>query len=132
MVTGVMENWSRATKYRVEGPCTKRPHSHWGWNMGSLLLIVSITFIWVLAAALVGRFAERKGHSENLWNVFSLICSPLIGYLFVALLPSASELAPRAFRHCPRCSRDVLTGLEICPYCHADMSDKPSAQKVAA
>lgn len=100
--------------------------------MGSLLLIAFIAFIWALAAALVGRFAERKGHSGNLWNVFSLICSPLIGYLVVALLPSASELAPRAFRQCPHCSRNVLGGVEMCPYCQADMSNKPSAQNLAA
>jgi hypothetical protein len=100
--------------------------------MGSLLLISSITFVWTLAAALVGRLAARKGHGENLWFMFSLICSPVIGYLFVALLPSASELGPRTFRRCPRCSRNVLTGIEMCPYCHAEMSEKPSVEKVAA
>jgi hypothetical protein len=100
--------------------------------MGSLLLIASITFIWTLAAALVGQLAAKKGHGENLWFMFSLICSPVIGYLFVALLPSASELVPRAFRHCPRCSRNVLNGIETCPYCHGEMSEKANVEKVAA
>jgi hypothetical protein len=100
--------------------------------MGSFIFTVCIAFIWALLAALVGQLAEKKGHSATLWNVFSLICTPLLGFLFVALLPSASELAPVAYRQCLQCSRTVKAGIEVCPYCHAPMSGKPKIEKIAA
>jgi hypothetical protein len=99
--------------------------------MRSFIIVVSITFIWALLAALVGRFAEKKGHSASLWNVFSLICTPLIGFLFVDLLPSASELVPRAYRRCPHCSQTVKASIEVCPYCQSEMSEKRSVEKAA-
>jgi hypothetical protein len=100
--------------------------------MRSFIIAVSIAFIWALLASLVGQFAEKKGHSASLWNIFSLLCTPLVGFLLVALLPSASELAPVAYRPCPQCSRTVKAGIEVCPYCRAQVSGKPSVQKMAA
>jgi hypothetical protein len=60
--------------------------------MGILVLAVAAALIWVLLSGFVGKFAEKKGHDGDLWFWFSLLCSPAIGYFFVAILPSAREL----------------------------------------
>ena len=64
-----------------------------GWcGMGALVLGVAAAVIWVLLSGLVGKFAEKKGHDGDLWFWCSLLCSPAIGYIFVAILPSSAEL----------------------------------------
>jgi hypothetical protein len=100
--------------------------------MGLLVFALAFVLIWVLLAALVGEFAEKRGHSSALWYVFSLICSPLIGFFVVGLLPSATDLTPVGYRPCPHCSRTVKVGREICPYCHADLTGKGNIERKAA
>jgi hypothetical protein len=100
-------------------------------NTGSFIIVVFIMFIWALLAAVVGRFAEKKGQSASLWNIISVICTPLIGFLFVALLPSTSELVPRAFRRCPHCLQTVKANIDVCPYGHSEMSEELCVRKAA-
>ena len=112
--------------------CARRDTFPWRCNMRSFILAVSIAFIWALLAAHVGYLAEKKGHSGNFWNVLSLVCSPLIGYLLVILLPSAPDFVPLAYRPCPHCSRTIKARIEVCPYCDTEISRKPSVNKIAA
>ncbi len=55
--------------------------------MGLIVLSAAVALLSVLASGLVGRMAEREGHTNLHWYVFSLFCSPLIGCVVVALLP---------------------------------------------
>jgi hypothetical protein len=82
-----------------------------------------------LLAAFVGQLAEKKGLNATLWNVFFPDLTPLLGSLFVALLPSASQLAPVAYRGCLHCSRTVKAGIEVCPYCHDQTSGEPKIRR---
>jgi MFS family permease len=100
--------------------------------MNFLLIAVGIAFVWILLAALVGNFADRKGHSGALWFGLSLICSPLIGFLVMALLPSADDLMPVGYRPCPQCGLAARVGKDICLYCNADLTGKGAAEKRAA
>ncbi len=88
--------------------------------------------LWILLAGLVGDFADRKGHSRYLWFGLSLICSPLIGFVVVALLPSAADLTPVGYTWCRYCLRTVRVRTEICPYCHEDLTGKGKVEKKAA
>jgi hypothetical protein len=66
------------------------------------------------------------------WFFLSLFCSPLLGFGFVGLLPSAADFMPVGYRPCPYCPRTVKVGKEICPYCHADLAGKDKTEKKAA
>ncbi len=100
--------------------------------MNYLLIVAGSAFVWTLLAALVGNFADRKTHSGYLWFGLSLICSPLIGVVVVALLPSAADLTPVGYAPCPNCFRTVKPGADSCPYCHTDLTRKAAAGKRAA
>ncbi len=100
--------------------------------MALLVLALAAIVIWVLLAGLVGEFAEKKGHSSALWYIFSLICSPLVGFVVVALLPSAADLTPVEYTWCRYCLRTVRVRTEICPYCYEDLTGKGKVEKKAA
>lgn len=93
-----------------------------GCAMGLIVLSAAIALMWVLLAGLVGQMAERK----------SLLCSPLVGFVVVALLPSIGHLTPDAYKQCAHCSNMVKVEEAICPYCHADLYKKSDAEKKAA
>jgi hypothetical protein len=100
--------------------------------MALLVFALAFVLIWVLLGGLVGEFAEKKGHSSALWYIFSLVCSPLVGFIVVALLPSSAELGPAWYQPCPNCLKTVKAGTDVCPYCHADLTGKGKAEKRAA
>lgn len=47
-----------------------------------------IIIFWVLFAIIVGAIAGSRGRSAVGWFLFSILLSPLLGILFVALAPS--------------------------------------------
>lgn len=100
--------------------------------MGLIVLAAAIALLWVLSSGLVGQMAERKGHSNLHWYVFSLFCSPLIGFVVVASLPSIAHLTPDAYKQCAHCSNMVKLEEAVCPYCQADLTGKNYIAKKAA
>ncbi len=100
--------------------------------MNFLLFAAGAAFVWILLAALVGDFADRRGHRGMLWFGLSLICSPLVGFVVVTLLPSAADVTPVEYTWCRYCLRTVRVRTDICPYCHADLTGKGTAVKKAA
>ena len=100
--------------------------------MGLLVFAAAIALIWVLAAGLVGQMAQRKGHSDLHWYIFSLACSPLIGFIVVALVPAIEHLSPPEYKQCTHCSNMVKVEETICPDCHADFYKQSEAEKKAA
>ena len=56
-----------------------------------MILIVA----WLIFALVVGSFASSKGRSFFLWTLVSLIFSPLIGFIIVALLSNSKDAERR-------------------------------------
>ncbi len=100
--------------------------------MTSFAIAIAASFAWIFLCGLVGDLADKRGHNGVLWFLFSLFCSPVLGFLVVGLLPSASYLTPVGYTPCPYCSRTVKVGREICPYCNADLTGKGKAEKKVA
>lgn len=75
-------------------------------------------FIWLVGAVVVAVIAGARGRSGLGWFVLSLLLSPLIGLILVALLPSL-EGAPTPETHvkCPDCHELVLKEARVCKHC---------------
>lgn len=82
---------------------------------------MEILFIWLLFAIAVAILASRKGRSGFGWFLFSVIFSPLIGFLFVLVLGDASPDAikpnPNTHVKCPDCREFVLKEARVCKHC---------------
>ncbi len=100
--------------------------------MTSFVIAIAASFVWIFLCGVVGDLADKRGHDGILWFFFSLFCSPVLGFLVVALLPSANDLTPVGYMPCPYCSRTVKVGRETCPYCNADLTGKGKAEKKVA
>ena len=100
--------------------------------MSSLVIAVAVALAWIFLCGVVEDLAETRGHDGTLWFLFSLFCSPLLGFLVVRLLPSAADLTPMGYHRCPDCSGVVKIERDTCPYCHGDVTRKAKAEKRAA
>ncbi len=100
--------------------------------MASLMIAIAGGCVWVILSAGVGNFADKRGHSGTLWYLFSLLFSPIVGFAFVAALPSSESMIRQLrSRQCPHCSAPVAGEAEICPACGRELATTPK-EKIAA
>lgn len=87
-------------------------------------------FFWVMFAVVVGVFASSKGRSGFGWFVLSLVISPLLGFLFVAVMTNlnvqaavsaaqAQQPGPATHVKCSACAEWVLPEAAVCKHCGA-------------
>lgn len=81
--------------------------------------------IWVVLCIAVAVFANNRGRSGGAWFVLSLIISPLLGLLFVAVSKdlkkdqqtAVSTPGPTSHVKCPHCAEWVLPEASVCKHC---------------
>lgn len=82
---------------------------------------MEIFITWFILSILVGLFAGSRGRGSGNWFVVSMLLSPLIGLIFVAVLPNLKELAdkpnPDSHVKCPDCAELVLKEAKVCKHC---------------
>ncbi len=86
-------------------------------------------FFWAMFAVVVGVFASSKGRSGFGWFLLSLIISPILGFLFVAVLPNlkvqaavlASQPSAKTHVRCSACAEWVLPQAAVCKHCGAEL-----------
>jgi cbb3-type cytochrome oxidase subunit 3 len=98
--------------------------------------MTGIVVVWLALAVFVGVFASNKGRNGFLGFLLALILSPLIGFIWVALMRDKkaearhSELVkavalkspPEAdTRVCPRCAETIKAAAKVCRFCQAEL-----------
>lgn len=93
-------------------------------------------FFWLMFAAVVGVFAANRGRSGFGWFLLSLVISPLLGFLFVAVSKNLKEAAsvasssqgvpgPDTHVRCSACAEWVLPMAAVCKHCGANLVPDP-------
>lgn len=82
---------------------------------------MELILFWFIFSVVVGVIASARGRSGFGYFLLSLIISPLIAVILVALLPSLKRdpNAPTAWTHvkCPDCRELVLNEARVCKHC---------------
>ena len=79
---------------------------------------VEFVLFWVAFAIVVGVVAGSRGRSGLGWFLFSLVLTPLLGLILVALLPAVTQgPTPDTHVKCPDCAELVLREARVCKHC---------------
>ena len=76
--------------------------------------------IWLVLCGVVSFIATNRGRSGAGWFLLSVVLSPLIGLVLVALLPAVklgADGMPAALRKCPECAEEILAEARKCKHC---------------
>jgi ribosomal protein S27E len=82
---------------------------------------MAITFFWIIFAIAVGVWASNRGRSGFGWFLLSLVITPLLGFIFVAV---SRDLSPEGIQtndatrvKCPACAELVMPDAIKCKHC---------------
>lgn len=88
---------------------------------------MTVLLFWVLFAVACGVYASNRGRSGIGWFFLSLVISPLLGLIFIAvskdLSKSSTAAQPGTGTHvkCPACAEFVLLEARVCKHCGAPL-----------
>lgn len=97
---------------------------------------MTYVFFWVFFSIIVGVFAGNRGRSGAGWFVLSLLISPLITFLLVAVSKNLdparqiSQPSTATHRKCPACAELILPEAVVCKHCGSKVeADTSYAQR---
>ncbi len=80
--------------------------------------LIIIILLWLVLGFAAGAYAGRLDRSAVGWALFSLILSPLIGFIVLLALGPA-----QARRPCPKCAEKILPSAKLCPHCRTELAE---------
>jgi hypothetical protein len=91
--------------------------------------LLLIFIIWLASSIILGVAASHRNRSGFGWFLLSAMFSPLVGGLWLFVLPSRVGRMTRGeiiakletIRDCPFCAETVKREAKICKHCHKDL-----------
>ncbi|MBM1172830.1 zinc ribbon domain-containing protein [Microvirga arabica] len=84
---------------------------------------MELLFFWIGGAVLVAVVASNKGRSGPGWFFLSLLISPLLTLIAVAVMSRVEPI--EASKTCPRCAESVKPAAIVCKHCGFEFSGVP-------
>jgi hypothetical protein len=97
-------------------------------NNDNGIFILCAGFFWLMFSFIIGIWSVRKGGNFIAGFFFSLLLSPLIAALIVAVRPPIKktieerELADGQSKKCPQCAELIRSEAKKCRFCGAELS----------
>lgn len=93
---------------------------------------MEIVLVWFVLSFAVAWWAASRGRGALLWFFVSLLASPLIGFVLVAVIgPNAKAVEQEALetgdmRKCPFCAELVRREAVKCKHCGSELQAEPA------
>ncbi len=91
---------------------------------------------WLIASIVVGVIAGSRGRGSGNWFVLSMLISPLLGLILVAMLPSLKTApgvpTPETHVKCPECAELVLKEARKCKHCGSALIPQPALPEIGS
>lgn len=82
---------------------------------------MEIAFLWIALSIACAFLAARRGRSVFGWFLISIFFTPLVGFVFLLVLPSKAiapgHPTPETHVKCPECRELVLRDARKCKHC---------------
>jgi ribosomal protein L32 len=96
--------------------------------------------IWLAFSFAVGVFANNRGRSGGGWFLLSILISPILAFIFVAVMQDlrrerqrkASAIGPDTHVKCPSCAEWVLPEAKVCKHCGGPLEPAADFKAVRA
>lgn len=85
--------------------------------------------LWIALSVAVGLLADKRGRSIGAWVMVSLLCSPLVGFIFLLVMDDRAYLRQQPaepMRSCVACAELVLSMATVCKHCGAALTPDKS------
>ena len=99
---------------------------------------MEIFFFWLILSIAIGIGAASRGRSGFGWFLLSIVISPLIALILLALMPNKAVQTdkpnPDTHVKCPDCAELVLAEARVCKHCGCRLvpASEQAARKQAA
>jgi hypothetical protein len=101
-----------------------------------LLIIAIVIFIWIIIPYLIAKAAKERGRSFAGFFFLSILFTPLIGGLILALMGKNERrineinLEYGVTKICPYCANLIKSNAKICMYCQKELIGKEKMEEI--
>src|SRR2546430_1992608 len=97
---------------------------------GQEKVLLALAALWLGFAVIVAFAARSRGRNAVLYSILSIIASPILALIALALDRNDRSAKPDDRVPCPFCAEDIKPEAIVCPHCRTNLSRSSLADRL--